>query len=208
MYNFLNNIRLVDTGRLRKPKQDNPTGLTLRIFANGKVYPSKELVDKFNLEYLHKENENVSNAIDVIDSTEWSPLATAPRMILFGITPKTNKKVDIFGTSRYNEDGTPKSSVINQGTASESLLNLVRSIGYLTEEQTYCDLEIVLEHPIKTEDGIAYIPKVVERGGRVGEKTYERRENMTMYPVNTPENLVELRKQQTEQIIQQPITSN
>lgn len=196
MYGFLKTIKLVDTGRLRAPKTNNPIGLTLRIFSNGEVYPSQELVEKFNLEYLNKDDENVSNGIDVVDSLEWSPLAEVPRMILFGIVPKTQSKVDIFGTCRYNSDNTPKSSVINQGTVSETLLGLVRSMGYLTEEQKYCDLELVFEYPVKTEDGIAYIPKLIERGEKKGEKTYERRENTTFYPVNTTENLKQLREQQ------------
>lgn len=198
MYGFLKSIKLVDTGRLRSPKTNNPTGLTLRVFANGEVYPSQDLVTKFNLEYQNKDYTGPSNGLDIIDSLEWLPMANNPRMILIGVVNKEEAKVDIFGTCRYNEDGTPKSTVLTQGTTSETLLNLVRSMGYLTEEQKYCDLEFAIEYPINTEDGIAYIPKVVERGAKKGEKTYERRENVTFYPLNTPENLVEIRKAATE----------
>ncbi len=197
MYGFLKSIKIVDTGRVKAPKSNNPTGMTLRIFANGEVYPSQELVTKFNLEYLNKDNENVSNGFDIIDSLEWEPLSKVPRMIILGVTPKTQSKVDLFGTCRYNSDNTPKSTVLTQGTASDSLLTLVRSMGYLTEEQKYCDLELVLEYPITTEDGIAYVPKLVERGAQKGEKTYERRENCTYYAVNTIENLKLIREQAT-----------
>jgi len=194
MYAFLQGLTLKDTGRQRKPKENSPLGFTLRIFANGEVYPSKELVTKFNLEYTNKNNENKGYGIDVIDSVDWTPTANLPRMILLGITPKTEAKVDLFATCRYDtETGNPKSTVITQGSTSETLLNLVRSMGYLTEDQKYCDLELVLEHPITMEDGIANIPKLIEKGDRKGEKTYERRENVTFYAVNTVENLAEMK---------------
>lgn len=191
-YSFLQGLTLVDTGRQRAPKQTNPEGLTIRIFANGEVYPSRELVTRFNLEYTKKEEQATRNGFDVFDSNDWTPTTTLPRMILFGLTPKTEAKVDLFGSCRYNDDGTPKSSVISQGSTSENLLGLVRSMGYLTEDQKYCDLQVVVEHPLTVKDGISHIPKVVERGEKKGEKTYERRENITFYPVNTVENLKEM----------------
>lgn len=193
-YSFLNNLVLVDTGRLRTPKQINPEGLTVRIYANGDVYPSKELVEKFNLEYVVKDSTEPSNGFDFFDSTSWTPLATQPRMIVFGIVPKDEPKVSLFGTCRYTTEGQPKSSVISQGATCPELLTLVRSMGYLTEEQKYCDLELVVEYPIKPQDGIAYIPKVVERGEKAGELSYVRRDNVTFYPVNTVENLKEMRE--------------
>jgi hypothetical protein len=188
-YSFLNGLTLVDTGRQRTPKTKTPEGLTLRIFPNGEVYPSADLVNKFNLEYGNKDEQAQTNGIDVIDSSEWIPTAQFPRMIIFGFVPKTEAKIDLFGTCRYNEDGTPKSSVYVQGSTSPMLLELVRSMGYLTDDQKYCDLQVVTEYPITMKDGIATVPKVVERGANKGEKTYERRENITFYPVNTPENL-------------------
>jgi hypothetical protein len=200
-YNFLTNLVLVDTGRLRTPKSLNPEGLTLRIFSNGVVYPSQELVDKFNLEYQPKDSAKPSNGFDFFDSQLWTPLATQPRMIIFGIVSKEEPKVDLFGTCRFATDGQPKSSVINQGTASPELLALVRSMGYLTEEQKYCDLELVVEYPIKPQDGIAYIPKLLERGEKAGELTSIRRENVTFYPVNTKENLKEMREANKNQVV-------
>lgn len=188
-YNFLQNLTLVDTGRLRAPKEKNPTGLTVRIFSNGEVYPSKELITKFSLEYPNKDNQVGYFGFDVVDSTEWAPTAALPRMILFGLSPKTEAKVDLFASCKWNEDGSPKSSVLTQGSTSDTLLTLVRSMGYMSDEQKYCDLQLVVDYPVKTADGLAYIPKVMERGTRKGEQTYERREDITFYPVNTPENL-------------------
>ena len=110
MYDFLKTIKLTDPGRVRAPKSNNPTGMTVRIFANGEVYPSQELVDKFNLEYLPATNENPSYGFDIVDSLTWTPLASAPRMILFGVTPKTLPKVDLFGP--YRDWETDRKSVV------------------------------------------------------------------------------------------------
>lgn len=193
MYEFLKNLTLVDTGRLKTPASKNPTGMTLRVFSDGSVFPSKELVETFKLEYVSAQDPNVGNGIDFFDSTQWAPTATLPKMILFGITPKTESKIDLFGSCRFDVRGNPKSSVLTQGVKSEDLLALITSMGYLNEDQKYCDLEVVLQYPIKTEDGIAYIPKTINKGAKKGEKTYSRRENVSFYPVNTVENLKELR---------------
>jgi hypothetical protein len=83
---------------------------------------------------------------------------------------------------------------MTQGAASEELLNLTRSLGFLTPEQKYVDLVLLEQYPINTKDGLAYIPKTVSRGPKKGEKDYERRENVTFYTVLTTE---EFEKQKT-----------
>lgn len=186
-YSFFNNLTLVDTGRTRTPRELNPKGMSVRIFSNGDVYPSKELTKKYNLEFVNRESTEVANGIDVIDSIEWTPMNAAPRVILFGFTPKSEAKVDLFGSCKFNDDGSPKASVLTQGSSSETLLNLVRSMGYLTEEQKYVDLVVLEQYPITMQDGIANIPKVIERGPKKGERTYERREDVIFYPVTTTE---------------------
>lgn len=186
-YSFLSNLTLVDTDRLRAPKEKNPTGMTVRVYANGEVYPSKELTEKYELEYVNRDSTEKANGIDVIDSTEWTPMASQPRVILFGITPKQEPKVDLFASCKFNDDGTPKASVMTQGSTSDELLNLVRSLGFLTSEQKYVDLVLIEQYPINTKDGLAYIPKIVSRGPKKGEKDYERRENVTFYAVVSTE---------------------
>ncbi len=195
MYNFLQKLTLVDTKRVRAPKQKNPEGMTIRIFPNGEVYPSQELVDKFNLEY---KADRTGNGIDVVDSKQWTPLENEDRMILLAITPKSEPKVDLFAQCRYDKDGNPMSTVMKQGSTSEILLTLVKELGYLTPEQKYCDLELGLEWPVGDRKGIFNLPKVIERGERKGEKTYERRENVLMIPANTPENMKVFRQQASE----------
>lgn len=207
MYSFLDKLTLVDTGRQRTPKEKNPTGLTLRILSNGEVYPSSQLVDHFKLEYEGKGND-LHFGFDIVDSKEWNPTESLPRMIMLGVTKKSEAKVDLFASCRYNDSGMPRSSVMTQGTTSETLLNLVKSMGYLTEDQKYCDLEVVIEHPITTQDGIYNLPKTIERGGKKGEKTYARRDNITLYPINTVENLKTIREQTTNQQLADVAASN
>ncbi len=181
-YNFLKSLTLVDKGRVRQPKENNPTGLTVRVFATGEVYPSEELKDKFALQYYNKDSITQGQAIDIIDSKQWTPLAQYDRMMLFGFVPKIESKVDLFGTCRYNEDGTPKSSVMTQGTKNPELVNMCKSFGWLTEEQKYVDLKVLTEHPVNIE-GVAYIPKTIQRGTKAGEPSYSRRDNIKIFPV-------------------------
>jgi hypothetical protein len=195
-YSFLASLKVTDPGRIRTPKTKNPEkGLTLRIFADGTVYPSQELIDKFKLEFRHQADPEQGNGFDIVDTKFWKPLAEHPRMLMFGVTPKAQSKVDLFATTRHHEDGTAKSSVLTRGEGSMVLLTLVKEFGWLTEEQKYVDLTVILEHPFTTSDGIAFIPKTIEKGARKGEQDYKRRDNITFYPVEmvveAPQNAIE-----------------
>lgn len=203
MYSFLKSITLIDTGRQRLPKEKSPTGLTIRVLTTGEVYPSQELVDKFDLEYKPidpADRENavmLGNGFDIVDSKEWTPLKDYPRMILVGVTPKKEAKVDLFARCLHNpNNGLPKATVITQGSVNTELVDLCRSMGYLTETQKYVDLRVVIDYPINPEGGIAYLPKKIEKGPKKGEPTYERRENVVLYPLNTPENLEKLAEEE------------
>lgn len=194
MYEFLKHLVIEDPGRKREPATKNPKGnLALRLFKDGSVYPSQELVDKFSLEYVRKDSVYPGNGIDFFLSKEWTPLAAHPNMLIMGFVSKDQPKVDLFGSCRYNDDGSPKSSVMTQGLKSLGLVDAARQLGYLAEDQAWVDLQVVVDVPIpQPANGIVYVPKTVERGERKGEPTYERRENVIFYPVNTTENLKQL----------------
>lgn len=197
-FNFLKSLVITDKSRVRLPKETNPKlGLTLRVFKTGECYPSHDLVTKFNLEYKNR-NSKEGKGIDIVDSKQWTPLAEYPRMILFGFPGKTEPKIDLFGTCRYNEDSTPKSSVMTQGTKNERLVQLCTEMGWITGEQSYVDLEIVTEYPIKVENNVAFLPKTVDRGARKGEATYERRENIEIFPIQ-PTDMKQEMKQETKE---------
>lgn len=182
-YSFLKSLNLVDTGRLRNPKTKNPEGLTIRIFSDGSVFPSKDLVTQFNLEYRNDGDPEQGNGLDIVDTGEWSIFNGQPRVLMVGVTLKSNPKVDLFASCRHNEDGTPKSSVLTQGSVNGYLLDLVRENGWLTPEQKYVDLKVLTDYAFTTKDGLAFIPKTITKGTKAGEKTYSRRENSVFYPM-------------------------
>lgn len=189
-FSFLSNLKIVDTGRQRLPKGGkvpSPEGMVLRILDNGKVYPGQQLVDRLNLEYKNKGIVDQGNGFDIVDSTMWPPTAHLPRVILLGLVPKTDKKVDLFAGYKHGKNGDPATSVLEQGAISRTLLVLVKDLGYLTPDQAYCDLQIMIDNPIRTERDIANVPKTYEKGDKKGTPTTARRENVVFYHAVPPD---------------------
>lgn len=183
-YSFLQTIRIVDNSNFRQPTSKNPVGFTVRLMADGSVYPSKELVERFNLRYKNKNQEDQGNGIDVLDSLTWSPMKDFPRMLLFGVSSKTNAKLDLFSSTKYDkETNEPKGDVLTQGSKSEELLTLVNNFNWFPLDGKYLDLKVMVDNGFTPENGIANLPKKVAKGPNAGQDTYERRENITFYPV-------------------------
>lgn len=149
---FLKNIQIVATED-DKPKRRStgskewnpPTGLAVRVWYDGSVYPSQELVDKFQLEYRNRPEEEkkevvtdadgnivetpkllieekakpfMGNGFDVLDSEDYPAFQTGGiRVLVISPAPKDAGKVNLFYTVGYNEDRTPKISVMDQGLA-------------------------------------------------------------------------------------------
>lgn len=114
-------------------KEWNPIGgLTLRLWKSGAVYPSKELVDKFDLEYRNQlteeqeeqikagtlEKPNMGFGFDVADSADL-PILKIDRCLIISPVAKDVEggRVNLYNTISYNTDGTPKLSVFDQGLA-------------------------------------------------------------------------------------------
>jgi len=202
-FNFLDNLVIVDTGRQRLPKDNlTPSGLTLRVTAEGRVYPSEDLVTQLDLAYNPKQSLHVGNGLDIVDSALWPPIAHLPRVILLGLVSKTNRKVDLFGNVKFHTDGTPRSNVLTQGGRCPELLALVRELDYLQDDQAYCDLVVRTDAPIRTERDIANIPKVIAKGDRRGQSTTERRESIVFYHAVPAEELVEVEQEADQQEVQ------
>src|SRR5690242_3099494 len=99
----------------RTPKN----GASIRVYKNGSVYPSKEVVDRFNLEYSAKGSDTPGTGFDIVDTRKWPVFPTSnpitheavPAVILIASVSKNAPKVDLFAQTTYNEDGTPYSSV-------------------------------------------------------------------------------------------------
>jgi len=140
MLDFLKDIQLEAvedspkaSGLTKKQRRPEDDVLAIRIWKDGSVYPSKKLVDTFNLEYPvaaiteeEKENKKVrsyefpsgtGNGLDVIDSRAWGMYKNdnpKQQFIAVAIVPKSEPKIDLFGSTKYNDKGTPLSSVLDQ----------------------------------------------------------------------------------------------
>jgi len=202
---------------LKKDRNPEETFMGFRLWKDGTVYPSKALVDKLQLEYPNRLVQNtpvmkdgvevkdaagnvvtkqtfnfadVRYGLDIIDSANSAGLIPAggPRFILVAVTPKTEPKVDLFASTVYNEDGTPKSSVMEQGAATygkETLLPLMAEVGFLPNEEGYMDFQIGVDMNLATrlKGGAFPVMKKVKRGAKEGSASYELREGVDLFPV-------------------------
>lgn len=170
-------------------KERNPIIGDIRVFKTGAVYPSQKLVNDFNLEYSSKDAEHQGMGFDVIDSREWNQMSSPVPFLMVAHVPKKAGRVDMFAQTSYNEDGTPVSSVMDQGTVTfgKKLLQMVKEVYGVepTEEKDYIDLSIVaddnLAQALASAKGIYFLPKTKTRGENKGKADYERRENVAIY---------------------------
>lgn len=211
---FLNEIKIEEVSKsstraAKKSSTDNnpaSTFMGIRVWKSGKVYPSQALTDAFSLEYSNKvrtidaegkittsvPNEGKTNGFDVFSISDWTQVDDATRsnkLILIGVTPKSCNKVDLFSTTKYNEDGTPVFSVMEQGAStfgSKTLLPLIKEVyGMECNEEGYIDLEINTNFNLKSKalNGIFVLPKVISRGDDMGKPDIARRENINVFPM-------------------------
>lgn len=209
MLDFLNTVTILDvaektTGRTGGPrKQRNPEGLAIRVFRDGSVFPSAELVAKFSLEYSNKGTEAGTRGFDVIDTQLYpNGIQVGRRILLVSPTFKTLPKVDLFGSTTYDEAGAPKSSVLDQGSKTFGMDDLIPSIeeiygimfkkkvegqDELSEGEEFVDMLLVANpstgEPWGLPNGkqITYIPKKVSRGEAKGSVSTIRREIPQFY---------------------------
>lgn len=162
-----------------------PEGLRLRVYANGKIYPSAELVSTMNLEFVAKGSETTANGLDIFPSNKLVGLENF-NCILISSTSKKSPKVDLFGQCGYDEAGVPKASVLTQGGGSfgPELVEMIKTVyGITIEEGTFLDMEVRVDVSPTFESPVVFIPKTIARGEKKGSPDYARRENITIYPL-------------------------
>lgn len=188
----------------------NPDGMKLRLFKDGSIYPSFELVQRFNLEYPNREEAELArNGFDVVDSRSWTQYPQgADNYIFICATPKDQAKVDLFANVRYKEDGAPTSSVLTQGSKRPELIEMIREVynlgvvsvedvdqavevDKLFGESNYVDLEVHTDVVLPTTTNIFHLPKRISRGPKVGQLDTVRRENSVFNPLTVVSNNVE-----------------
>lgn len=194
---FLSNV-IVDEVSTRKvvPRGErNPTnGADLRVFADGSVYPSEALVNEMNLQY---QRDNAGNGFDIIDSNLWGSYPKDAQRIMF-ISPiaKTEARVDLFGATKFNEDGTPKADVLTQGSTAYGKNELIPTLKevYGIEVTDFVDLQIERSATLPpTKSEVYNIPKKKMRNTEGDEVQYltTRREKATFYALIPFEEKVE-----------------
>lgn len=135
----------------RKQWNPAPTIVAIRVWKDGSVFPSKAAVEKFNLEYpkakitrepiklkegeteqkyrnVYEYPEGVGNGFDVIDSRLWNQFKGEGAMLFIAPVSKDAGKVDLFQGTNYEADGTPKTSVMDQGTVTFGEQVLIQAI--------------------------------------------------------------------------------
>ena len=167
-----------------------PENADLRVFKNGKVFPSKAFAERAELEFVTKVDGIVSgNGLDIFSSLDWGMIqGKLPQEVMFLATvPKSLAKVDMWASTKYDESGTPKASVFTQGSntfAKTQLVPMLAAVYAIDWEVTdYVDLEVVQDSPIVSPTGVYHLPKKVTTGKYKGESTYIRRENLNICPL-------------------------
>ena len=168
-FDFLRNVELVAPEKAKSTRVNsikNPEGMCIRVFGNGKIYPSKELAEKFNLEYVSKKQvKPEANGLDIFSSKNWGmfPQTTDSHVVFVAVVPKSSPKVDLFGQVGYDEDGNPKNSVLEQGGGSfgKDLLSMIEDVyGISIDKKEYRDFEIKEDIVIESPTGVYFISKV------------------------------------------------
>lgn len=228
------------TGGSKKNLNPPDQWYAIRVHADGSVYPSRALIERFNLEYpkmnitkgeevphtaaaIEKHNqanaalvaagkepkelkprfkpatyEPVSgvpgNGFDVIDSRLWSGYKGG-NMLFITPTAKDEPKVDLFGNTKYEDDGTPVKSVYEQGSTTYGEQTLIKAIKELYNidlktERDYVDMivfdeiqdgEQTINLNKKFATKVTHLPKVVSRGDKAGSPDYVRREQAQIW---------------------------
>lgn len=155
------------TGGGRK-KDWNPTyANTIRIWKDGSVFPSADLVELFDLEYkarpivaadapdLDENGKKIEkwiqpgNAFDVFDSAEFPAFKSPQRFIIANVVGKGAGKADLFASVTWDAlTGEPENSVMDQGAntfGKSDFLGLLKDIYgiELSDDLPYADLVLL-----------------------------------------------------------------
>lgn len=212
---FLKTIKVIGETKapvVRSKVSRNPEGMRLRVYRNGAIYPSMDLIKAFDLEYKNRPTEEQIKAskleegavalehpgygFDIFPSEDFKAIQSAASLIFIAPVAKNEPKVDVFGSTVYNEDNTPKASVADQGTVTfgkETLIPMLKEVYGIEfpEEVKFRDFDVLdstgepgqIAAPFMMPEGkpIAFVPKKVSRGKKEGEMTVVRRNDPKVY---------------------------
>jgi len=178
-------------------------GATFRVYKNGRIFTSPAVADEYSLEFSAKEEVVVpgkdssedttkevvaGNGLDIFSSENWQMIATPTPMLFVAIVPRQgNPKIDVYGSTSYEEDGAPKRSIDSNTVSSFGKDILVPQLeeiyGINFEEVDFVDLVMVTEYAIEAPRGVFSIPKTVSRGDNKGDLVFVTRKNITVFPL-------------------------
>lgn len=210
---FLTNVKVeavakdAPKGRTSVPKL--PETADIRVFANGRVYPSKAFAASYDLEFQIKGMRTVEVGdgaeatsvqvqdvvlgcgLDIFSSEKWGAVQGKMgdnKVIFICAVPKTLAKVDMWNSTGYDkETGAPKASIFTQGAntfAKEVLVPMIADVyGVNWGTTEFVDLVVAHDTVMSSPNNIYHLPKIVSSGKMKGEDTYVRRENLTICPL-------------------------
>ena len=213
---------------LKLSKQPDSDTNRIRLFADGKIYPSERLIQMFGLDYVSTHASDPGNGMDVWSAMSWGQYpADKPMNLMFIAAVSRNEpKIDLFGSTKHEADGTPKVTVDKQGAPTFGknvlipMLNQTFEEDFFADGKVYLDLEVVTDHPIKlVKSGVYHIPTQITKGKKAGDWTYKRRENLVVYPlipvleqeqaVESPaEAIAEAEALQAQQVSPEPVVTS
>ena len=176
-----------------------PTDADLRVFKNGRVYPSAAFLEANGFEYKAKietvdpvtgnvKVTVIGNGLDIFSSTNWTMVKGLEEEVIFcAIIPRQgNPKIDLWGSCQYKE-GLPVGTLLDQGASTfgkTSLVDMLASAyGVDWSTAKHVDLKVELDIPMVSESGVYHLPKLVARGEKKGKATYVRRELINIFPL-------------------------
>lgn len=164
----------------------------MRVYGNGSVMLGSTLVESFNLNYQPKDSETPGNALDIFRSTKWYQLSQplAHEAILACLVSRSEPKTSAPSHPRYNKEGEVLKQVTDStsfGAYGKEFVGLLKDVyGIDLQGTEYVDLAFQ-GTPLKVENGIYMIPKVVTSGKEKGKDTYVRREGVSTILAIIPE---------------------
>lgn len=191
-------------GGARKPW--NPLlPFAIRLWKSGAIFPSQQLTERFDLEYRDKPPADKEAAkahvagigFDVFASADSKQFTAEQPLVWISPVEKSQPKVDLFGSTGWDEEGKPLTSVMDQGATTfgkNILLPLIlTTYGITINDEGFIDLVLLgrdeeeAQEPFTLPNGkhLAYMPKRVSRGEAIGELTYAKRESpmvFVLYP--------------------------
>jgi hypothetical protein len=183
-------------------------GASFRVYKNGRIFTAPTVAGEFMLEFGAKEEIiipgkdssedttkeiTIGNGLDIFSSENFQMIATPTPMLFIAIVPRQgNPKIDVYGSTSYDEDGSPKRSIDSNTVSSFAKDVLVPQLeevyGINFEEVDFVDLIMNTEYAIeapKTPNGdrMYSIPKTVSRGDNKGDLVFLTRKNVTVFPL-------------------------